>query len=114
MNENVRDQRSPVPAANILRTDQGHVIEVALPGLTRDQIQVELKDGLLVLQHVGADSEGEATRYARREFDLSGFRRTFRLPESADVSQIEARFEAGILYLAIPARQPVVRPVTIR
>lgn len=114
----VTDQKkstaAPAPAANIRKTEEGHVIEVALPGLTREQIQLELKDGLLTLQHIVTGEPNEQGKYIRREFDWTAFRRSFRLPETADTTRIEARLDAGILSVTIPARQPVVRPVTIQ
>ncbi len=106
-------QRKTRPAANVLRREDGFLIEIALPGMQKEQVTVNVQDGFLVVRH-NADATSETGgRYTRREFDITGFERRFKLPDTVDVSGIEARFENGILYLAIPERKPEVKPIEV-
>jgi HSP20 family protein len=108
------DQRKTRPAANVLRREGGFLIEMALPGISRDQVTVNVQDGFLVVRHNAGAAPETAGRYMRKEFDITGFERRFKLPDTIDVSGIEARFENGILYLAIPERKPEVKPIEIQ
>ena len=87
---------------------------MALPGISRDQVTVNVQDGFLVVRHNNGATPETVGRFTRKEFDITGFERRFRLPETIDVSGIEARFENGILYLAIPERKPEVKPIEIQ
>lgn len=100
------------PAVNIIRTENGHLIDMALPGLSKEQVAVEVKDNFLRVRFTG-EKPVEEGKFLRKEFNFNGFERKFRLPENADTAAIEARFEAGILRLAVPDRKPVVRPIEI-
>ncbi len=87
---------------------------MALPGIAKDQVTVNVRDGFLVVRHNAGSTPETAGRYTRKEFDITGFERRFKLPDTIDVSGIEARFENGILYLAVPERKPEVKPIEVQ
>jgi HSP20 family protein len=102
------------PAANVLRLEDGFSIEIALPGIPKDQVTVSVQDGFLIVRHQAATPQETGGRIMRKEFDSSGFERRFKLPDTVDASGIEARFENGILYLAVPERKPEVKPIEVQ
>ncbi len=108
------DQRKTRPAANVTRREDGYLLEIALPGVPKDQVTVSVQDGFLVIRHNAEAARETSGRYTRKEFDFTGFERRFKLPDTVDVSGIEARFESGILYLALPERKPEVKPIEIQ
>jgi HSP20 family protein len=104
------DTNRNLPAVNVKEDEHGFAVEVAAPGFDKADFKVEVDQDLLT---IAADKEAqdEATDeagYVKREFRSKTFRRSFRLPENmVDGDKIEARYEAGILYLNLPKREEV-------
>ncbi len=97
-----------VPAVNILETEKEYKIEVAAPGLKKEDIKVELENDLLTIssevkkETEEKDKEG---RYTRREFSFSAFKRSFTVDEdTVDIEKIEAKYEDGILNIQVPKK----------
>jgi HSP20 family protein len=100
------------PAINVLEDDLEYKLELAAPGMTKDDFKVHLnKDGNLVIEMEkkdccckGKDNEGEKKecRYLRKEFSYSKFSQTLLLPDNADKEKIEAEVNNGILKVIIP------------
>ncbi len=93
------------PAVDILETPQHYEIQLDLPGVKSDQVQVELEDNTLKItgEKVRAQNENETYRYKERVTGV--FARQFRLPEDANVNGIQARFENGVLSLTIQKQE---------
>jgi HSP20 family protein len=89
------------PAANIIREEAAFKIELAVPGLSKEQIKIELNDDQLIVTGPEASKE-EGPKYARKEFDFAGFKRTFRLNKNANTAAMTASFEQGLLTIVIP------------
>ena len=100
------------PAINVKENDKGYKIEVAAPGMCKDDFKIHLnKDGNLVIEmektNCGCkdkEKEGEKKecKYLRKEFSYSKFSQTLLLPENADKDAIEAHVSNGILYIKVP------------
>ena len=100
------------PAMNVLENDKEYKLEVAVPGMCKDDFKVHLnKDGNLVIEMEkkdccckGKDKDGEKKecRYLRKEFSYSKFSQTLLLPDNADKEKIEAEVNNGILKVIIP------------
>jgi HSP20 family protein len=101
------------PAANVVREENAYKIELAVPGLSKDQIKIELNDDQLIISGPVA-AEETAPKFIRKEFDYSGFKRTFRLHKNADVDAMSAAFDQGILTITIPDRTPVSTKINIQ
>ena len=93
------------PAVDILETPQHYEIQLDLPGVKSDQVQVELEENTLKIsgEKVRAQNENETYRYKERVTGV--FARQFRLPEDANVNSIQARFENGVLSLTIQKQE---------
>ncbi len=101
------------PLANIIREDHGYKIQLAVPGLTREQIKIELKDHHLII--TGPEATAETPKGAiRKEFDYTGFRREFRLHKNADAENLSATMEQGILTIVVPDAKPETISISIQ
>jgi HSP20 family protein len=95
-----------LPPANISESSAAYHIELAAPGLKKEDFRVSLDGEVLSISadRKNADSIGGKT-YKRREFSYSPFTRLFTLPESADVEGIRACYTDGVLSLDIPKKE---------
>ena len=91
-----------VPGVNILASDTEYKIELAAPGLTKEDFQINLKKDTLSVWAEKKNAETEAKKdYTRKEFDYFSFARSFVLPESVDGEKITAEYVNGILNITI-------------
>ncbi|HRS53329.1 MAG TPA: Hsp20/alpha crystallin family protein [Bacteroidales bacterium] len=96
------------PAVNIYESKEDYRIEVAAPGLTKDDFEIELDNKLLTIsceKEQKDDKKDSDNKIVRREFSYSCFKRTFVLPSSADSDKIEASHKDGILIINIPKKE---------
>ncbi|MFT6996529.1 MAG: HSP20 family protein [Cryomorphaceae bacterium] len=94
---------SSVPAANVKETEKGFHVELAAPGMVKEDFKIELNVDLLTIRaEKSEDKEGKGERFTKREFNFTSFERSFRLPENIDFEKINAKYENGILTLEIP------------
>lgn len=92
------------PAANIRETSEAFLIDLVVPGRAKEDIKIhQEKNGLTVSSDKKIESEGET--YRRTEFRLSPFKRTFRLPATADRDNITATYNQGILTISIAKKE---------
>jgi HSP20 family protein len=97
---------SRVPAVNIAENDNEFHIELAVPGLKKEDFKINLdKNILTVSAEKKAENTAEAKKYSKREYSYSSFVRSFTLPDSVDHSKIEADYTDGILKLTVAKRE---------
>jgi len=90
------------PNVNIHENETAYVIELAAPGLKKEDFQINLKkDTLSVWAEVKKDETQVAKDFTRKEFDYSSFARSFNLPDTADGDKITAEYKDGILSINI-------------
>lgn len=94
------------PAINVLEKEDGYELELAAPGMTKDDFKVTLdEDGDLVInmeKKVENNDDKKHGHYLRREFSYSKFQQTMLLPDDADKDKINAQVENGVLSVNIP------------
>ena len=99
---------SRVPAVNIAETENEFHIELAVPGMKKDDFKINLDRNVLSIS-AETKFENEETsqdkRYNRREYSYNSFVRTFTLPESADYANISAEYVDGILKVAVAKKE---------
>ncbi|MCL1926912.1 MAG: Hsp20/alpha crystallin family protein [Syntrophorhabdaceae bacterium] len=94
------------PAVDIYETNEVVVVKAEMPGLTKDQIGIEVKDGLLVLKgERKIEKDVKEENYHRIERAYGTFQRTFSLPASVDQEKISASLKEGILELTLPKKE---------
>ncbi len=102
------------PAINVLENEHGYELELAAPGMTKDDFKVSLDDeGDLVINMEKKEEtkdEKKRGRYLRREFSYSKFQQTMLLPDNADKEKITATVDNGVLLVTIPKVEPKVVP----
>ncbi|MBO0322010.1 Hsp20/alpha crystallin family protein [Muricauda sp. CAU 1633] len=95
-----------VPAVNIKDNEENFELELAVPGVKKDDFTVEMDNDILTISsEVKSENEENRDNYTRKEFSYSSFKRAFTLPETVDGSKIDAKYEDGILKLTLPKRQ---------
>ena len=96
-------RRNFVPAVELSENDQSYTITVEIPGVDKDDVHVDLREGMLLV-HGEKKSEREEKkergRYLERTY--GSFCRTFTLPPDADADRMEASFKNGLLRIQIP------------
>ena len=94
------------PAVNIAETENQFEVELAVPGLKKEDFKINLEKNVL---NISADKKveniEEGKKYSKREYSFNSFTRSFTLPESADHSKIEADYTDGILTLTIAKKE---------
>ena len=94
-----------VPSVNIKETPKDYVLEVAAPGLERKDFSIEIINDVLTIS-AEKEEEKEEKRdkngYSRKEYSCNSFSRSFSLPEDAKESNIDAKYENGILKVTVP------------
>ena len=99
-----------IPAVNIQENLTNFVIELAAPGLKKEEIAIEVEEQVLKISAERKVSEEdstqeEGTKFTRKEFSYSNFTRSFTLPETVDVESIEAKYEEGVLRITLPKKE---------
>ena len=95
-----------MPAVNIVEEKDDFRIEVAAPGLEKKDFKIDLNNNVLTISSERDDErEEKSERFMRREFSYSSFKRSFTLPETAQVDKIVANHKNGILQITIPKKE---------
>ncbi|MGK6351421.1 Hsp20/alpha crystallin family protein [Parapedobacter sp. DT-150] len=105
--DNFRQPGNTIPSTNIRETEDNYEVEMAAPGLKKEDFNVELDGNTLTISCDREHSEEKKEDgYSRREFSFSAFSRSFELPNNVvDEERINAHYEDGILKLLIPKRE---------
>ncbi|MFP5439800.1 MAG: Hsp20/alpha crystallin family protein [Bacteroidia bacterium] len=94
-----------IPPVNIKETDGAFAVELVAPGLKKEDLKIEVENGLLTIsREVKADQVQEDGKYTRREFIHTSFKRAFTLPDTVNEEGINANYEDGILTLSLPKK----------
>jgi HSP20 family protein len=98
---------STLPAVNILEDDNQIQIEVAAPGMKKEDFKIDLEHNrLTVSAEVSTENSESGERYSRKEFSYRSFRRLFNIPvETINGDQIQANYKDGILLVTLPKRE---------
>jgi HSP20 family protein len=101
---NWRTSDSTLPAVNVRETNDDYLIEVAAPGMKRNDFKIELDNGVLTISSQRENSHEEKDgNYTRREFSYQSFQRSFALPQNlVKGDEIKAKYDDGILRITVP------------
>jgi HSP20 family protein len=92
-----------VPAMDLVETDDHLVLKADLPGMRREDVEIEIKDGVLtVAGERRTDHEEKSEGFYRVERAFGRFSRSLTLPDGVDADSIAAEFEDGVLEVRIP------------
>ena len=97
------------PAVNIIEGEQDFKVEVAAPGLLKEDFKVHIEKNIL---EISAEKKNENVtenkKFVRKEFSFSEFKRTFSLPSYVDTEKIKAEHKNGILIVEIPKKDEAI------
>lgn len=95
-----------MPAVNIVENADAFKIEVAAPGLDKNDFKIDLENNLLTISaEKEMNKEEKEEKYMRREFSYSSFKRSFSLPVTVNAEQIAASHKDGILAITLPKKE---------
>jgi len=89
------------PATNIIENENNFELSLAVPGLEKDDIKIDLEDNLLTIS-AEKEAEKENVNFSRKEFAYQSFSRSFTLPKTVEIENIKADYKNGLLNITIP------------
>jgi len=93
------------PSVNVKETETEFQIELAAPGLDKENFSINLEDKHLVVSASKEQkTEAEADKTIRKEFNYASFKRSFQLPENVLAERISAGYEKGVLTISLPKK----------
>ena len=105
-NEWMVKANATAPAINVIETEKAYKVELAAPGMTKEDFNVRIdeENNLVISMEKKAENKEEKKdgRYLRREFSYSKFQQTMILPENVDKDHISAQVENGVLNIELP------------
>jgi len=95
-----------LPAVNIKESENGFDVEMAVPGMKKEDFKINLDNNILCISsEKQVENQTNEGKYSKKEFSYQSFSRSFALPVSADERNIKAKYENGILMIEIPKRE---------
>ena len=99
-------KRTCDPSANIIEKPEGFELEIAAPGLKKEDFKITLENSILTISSDLEDEKvEEGKNYTRKEFHYGSFSRSFTLPKSVNAEKIKADYDSGILKIELPKRE---------
>jgi len=94
------------PAANIIELNDSFQLEIAAPGMTREDFRINLDNNILTISAEFDDQKREEGKnYSRKEFYYGSFSRSFTMPKTIDLDRIRAEYTDGILKIVLPKKE---------
>lgn len=109
-NQNFSTTDTTLPAVNVKENDEAFEIEVAAPGMSKNDFRVSLENNLLTISSEKKEEkkEEEKGRFTRREFSYQSFQRSFTVPENlVEGDKISAKYCEGILCITLPKKEEI-------
>ena len=101
---NFFNRNNSVPSVNSIENNDSFEIDLAVPGMKKEDFSIELNDKILVISSESSNNiENDNMRL--NEFNFSSFQRSFRVPDSVDQDKIKANYKNGILKIKLPKRK---------
>ena len=101
---NFLNRSHSVPSVNSLENNDSFEIDLAVPGMKKEDFSIELNDKVLVISSESSNNI-ENDKMRLNEFNFSSFQRSFRVPDSVDQDKIKANYKNGILKIKVPKRK---------
>ncbi len=101
---NFLNRSHSVPSVNSLENNDSFEIDLAVPGMKKEDFTIELNEKVLVISSETSNTM-ENDKMRLNEFNFSSFQRSFRVPDSVDHDKIKANYKNGILKIKLPKRK---------
>ena len=106
-NQNFSLTNTTIPSVNIKETENEFEVDMAAPGMAKDDFRIELNNSVLTIssEKQSDNRTNDGKNITRREFSYQSFSRSFTLPAIVETDKISAKYENGILRLNIPKKE---------
>lgn len=107
-NMNFSPSGTTLPSVNIKETKDNFIVEVAAPGMRKEDFKIELDNNIMTISSERSETERDEDKegnYTRREFSYQSFQRSFTLPNTVQGENIAAQYKDGVLNIVIPKRE---------
>jgi HSP20 family protein len=106
-NQNYSLTNTTIPSVNIKENENEFEVEMAAPGMAKDDFKIELNNSVLTIssEKQSENETKEGKNVTRREFSYQSFSRSFTLPAIVETDRITAKYENGILRVNIPKKE---------
>jgi HSP20 family protein len=109
----LNNRTSSMPAVNIKENDKSYFLELAVPGMDKKDLKIDINEDVLTISSESrSESEEEKDGYKRKEFSYSSFCRSFYIPENINRDKIEANYKDGILNVELPKMEEEKSKIT--
>ncbi|WP_432411198.1 Hsp20/alpha crystallin family protein [Rasiella sp. SM2506] len=99
-------EKFSIPAVNISEKNTIFVVEIVIPGISKNDVTIEVEENILKVSSKISDEilTEDTTKYLRKDFDFKNFERKFTLPQIIDTENINATHKDGILAISLPKK----------
>jgi HSP20 family protein len=99
-------RNTSMPAVNIREDEKRFTLDLALPGIDKKDLKIEINDDLLTISSEKTQEQEEnSENYKRKEFSYTSFCRSFYLPDNINKEKIEAGYKDGVLTVNLPKEE---------
>ncbi len=107
------NRTSSMPAVNIKENDKNFTLELAVPGMDKKDLKIDITDDVLTISSENRNEvEEEKDGYKRKEFSYSSFCRSFYIPDNVNRDKIGASYKDGILTVELPKQEEDKNKIT--
>lgn len=104
-----------IPAVNITEDNDSFRLSIAVPGMKKDDLNIDVQGNLLTISAEKEETSKEADeQFTRREYNYSSFSRTFTLPDEVKKDKIDAEYKDGVLWVTMPKTDEAKKQLTGR
>jgi HSP20 family protein len=102
----ISNRNSSMPAVNIREDETNFVLELAVPGIDKNDLKIDINEDVLTISsETKSETEEKKDGYKRKEFSYSSFCRSFYIPENVNRDKIDATYKDGILSVGLPKQE---------
>ena len=112
-----QEKKHSHPAVNIIEEKDKYILELAVPGINKEDIEIKLEDEELIISSKAEHKdEGIQENFVRVEYNYDSFKRVFSIPDTVDTKSIDAKYENGILQLILKKKEEAIKkgPISIK
>jgi len=100
-----------IPAVNITEQKDEYLVSLAVPGMKKEDFKIDVDGNMLTISSEKEENKEEkGKKFTRKEYNYSSFSRTFTLPEGINKEKIDAKYEDGVLKIALPCKEEAKKP----
>lgn len=105
-NSNLWGLSMNIPAVNITEHNDEYLVSLAVPGMSKDDFKIDIDGNMLSISSEKEETKEEKEKiFTRKEYNYSSFSRSFTLPDEINKEKIDAKYENGILKIALPRKE---------